>query len=126
MISAFTYFYRNSWRGLLFVALFWSSFSACNSTKIKEPNDLIERAEFVQVLADIHLADAVVEQRSNIEKPDTALTAQVYEQVFLSRHISRAQFKDSYRYYEAQPALLNKMYEEVITELSKRQAKLSK
>ena len=80
----------------------------------------------VQVLVDIHVADAVVEQRSGTQNNNIPLTAALYQQVYHNHHITEAQYKTSYKYYEADPPLMDKMYALVITELSKKEAQVTK
>lgn len=99
---------------------------SCKEAKVQPPADVIQQKEMVQVLADVHIADAVVEKRSSPEKPDTALTAAMYSEIFRIHHISRNDFYKSYHFYERHPELMNEMYPDVINELSRRQAELAK
>jgi hypothetical protein len=80
----------------------------------------------VQVLVDIHVADAVVEQRSGTQNNNIPLTSALYQQVYRNHHITAEQYKASYKYYEADPPLMDKMYELVITELSKKEVQVNK
>jgi hypothetical protein len=50
----------------------------------------------------------------------------MYTQIYKNHGITRAEFLKSYHYYETQPELMDKLYEELLSELSRRQAQLSK
>lgn len=80
----------------------------------------------IQILADIHMADAVVDHKSGTQAVDLPLTNVLYMQIYHNRHITAEQFKASYKYYEARPQLMDNMYVQVINELSKREALLKK
>ncbi|MFN8278507.1 MAG: DUF4296 domain-containing protein [Chitinophagales bacterium] len=113
--------YRRSW--ILVLVFLWSS---CKEGKERIPSDVVQRDTMVQILSDIHIADAVVEKKSSAERPDTALTEGMYQQIFQHHGITRQQFYSSYHYYEQHPALMNELYPDVISELSRRQANAAK
>ena len=58
--------------------------------------------------------------------PNQPLTNALYTRIYKNRGITAQQFKDSYKYYEDHPELLDNIYVQVITELSKREALLNK
>ena len=100
--------------------------ASCGVGKNTIPKEVMDKRVMVPILVDIHLADAIIEKRSSIEKPDTAMTQNIYQQIFQAHHITRNQFYNSYHFYETHPVILNELYAEVITELSKKDAQLGK
>lgn len=94
--------------------------------KDDKPADLIPQTEMIQVLVDIHVADALVEQKYGAQNPSLPLTNALYTRIYENHHITAAQYKASYKYYEAHPKEMDNMYEQVITELSKKEAVLAK
>ena len=90
------------------------------------PADLIARDSMIVILADIHIADAVADQKFGQDKPNRAFTNAVQQRIYENHHITAPQFKTSYKYYESHPALMDKMYDQIITEISKREAQLKK
>jgi hypothetical protein len=100
----------------------------CNrgKTAIVTPSDLINRDSMISILVDTHIADAVSDQKFGQDKSNTAFTNAMYNRIYLNHHITAAQFKSSYKYYESDPKGLDKMYEQVITEISKREAQMKK
>lgn len=90
------------------------------------PDNLISKDSMISVMVDIHIADAVGDQRYGTDKPNRDFTNAVYARIYQNHHITADQYKTSFAYYEAHPADMNKMYEQVITELSKKEADLKK
>ena len=98
----------------------------CNRLKSTQPAAAISRDSMIAILVDIHVADAISDQKYGQDKPNKAFTNALYERIFQNHHISAAEYKASYKYYEDKPELLDKMYEQVITEISKKEAEMKK
>ncbi len=109
---------------LLFIIILLS-LGGCSRFKDPKPADLIPQEKMIQVLADIHVADALVEHRSGTQN-NLPLTSALYARIYHNYGITAAQYKSSYSYYEAHPVQMDRMYEQVITELSKKEALLNK
>jgi hypothetical protein len=110
---------------LLFIIILLSC-TGCRRTPDIKPKDLIPQEQMIQILADIHVADALVDQKYGQQTPNLAVTNALYNRIYLNRHISAAQYKSSYKYYEIHPKLMDDMYTQIITELSKREALMKK
>jgi Domain of unknown function (DUF4296) len=108
---------------LLYLCFICAVASGCKGDK---PVDLVEQPKMVQVLAAIHIADALAERNSPPDKLEADKVRGTYAQVYIVESITETQFRSSYKYYEAHPDLMFKMYDEVIAELSKRQAEVNK
>ena len=110
---------------LLFIIIL---FSICSCTHIGDakPADLIPQDQMIQILADVHVADALVEHKFGQQIPNLPLTNALYTRIYQNRHITAAQYKSSYKYYEMHPQLIDNIYTQVITELSKREAVMNK
>jgi len=80
----------------------------------------------IDILTDIHVADAIVDNKYGQQKVDLPLTNALYSQIYKNHKITAARYKSSYKYYEANPELMDNIYTQVITELSKKQALLNK
>jgi hypothetical protein len=91
-----------------------------------KPADLIPQEQMIDVLVDIHVADALVEQKFGAQNPNLPLSNALYERIYQNHKITAAQYKSSYKYYEASPELMDKIYTQVITELSKKEAEMTK
>lgn len=77
----------------------------------------------VQILADIHTAEAQVE--SKLIYPDTALMTFNFRQsqILQQRGVTEQAFRDSYRYYLDNLEEMDKLYETIIDTLSVRESK---
>jgi hypothetical protein len=100
--------------------------SACKPKSVAIPETVLPRAEMVSVLVDMHIADAVAETKAQGGANEKELTEQYYNRIYTLHHINKQQFTDSYKFYTANPALMDNLYQEVLTELSKKNANVSK
>ena len=69
----------------------------------------------------LNAIDAVAETKAQAGEDEKTLSKIYMEQVYKSHGISREEFLKSFHFYENQPALLNKMYDEILAELSTRE-----
>jgi lysyl-tRNA synthetase class I len=103
---------------LLLVAVF----AACAAPD--ERTDILPRGKFVQVLADMQLLEARVQQEMTLQ-PLASIPADDYAQEVFARHgTSVAEFRRSFEHYAADNALMAGIYEDVISELSHRKDSL--
>jgi len=100
--------------------------AACGKTLPKVPSDIIQQKKMIQILVEVHIADAVLEHINGTDKRVPEQTTAMYNQIYKNYGITREDFLKSYYFYETQPELMDKLYEELLTELSKKQAQLSK
>lgn len=78
------------------------------------------------VLADMHITDAVAATKAQGGMDEKLLTEEYYLQVYKNYGITKEQFLNSYHFYESSPKLLNKLYDQVLGEMSKREAAVGK
>jgi hypothetical protein len=96
-------------------------FSACGQKEkqVVIPADILPKEKMSQVLTDIHLAQAEVNLHS---LPDSTKKEPIdFQKIFVKDTISQHQYEESLAFYIDHPELLNKVYEEVVNELSKMQ-----
>ncbi|WP_165784687.1 DUF4296 domain-containing protein [Solitalea longa] len=97
-------------------------FAGCSTND--KPANLIPQDKMRYLLTDMHL----IESRSyRIVKDDSAkrVTKASYLFVLKKYKVDTAQFRSSMEYYLKHPDVMDKMYEQMIDSLSKRQSKLS-
>lgn len=99
---------------------------ACKQELPEVPAEVIPMAEMKLILADIHIADAVAETKAQGGDNERQLTEQYYAQIFKNRGVTREEYNQSYSFYQHTPVLMDKLYEDVLTELSTRNAHVSK
>ena len=105
---------------LIFLSLI---FIACESNEVSIPDDVIDREEMVLILADIHIAEATSNYKLLNDSVKTNINI-YYSDIFKKHNITSEQYKTSYDFYLEHPQLFNRMYDEVINELSRRQTEI--
>ena len=78
------------------------------------------------VLVDMHIADAVAQNKAQGGVNEKQLTREYYATIYKNNGVKEEDFLKSYHFYEQSPPLLNKLYEDVLTEMSKIEAKETK
>ncbi len=106
---------------LLFLALY-----ACKPDMPSIPKEVLPVDKMKVILADMHIADAVAETKALGGASEGALTQEYYGRIYQLHQVTSEQFTNSMKFYESHPVWLNKLYEEILTELSKRSAGVSK
>jgi hypothetical protein len=103
---------------LLFLA---ASIYSCKPKEDPVPAKVIGRDTMVNLLADLHLAEAKM-LVSGKEFNSSVLKSAYLQNVLLKAKIDTARFSESFQFYATHPALFSSVYDDVITEISKRQA----
>lgn len=101
-------------------------FISCSKGEKKIPQGILKEEKMVELLVDIHLAQAAVNLsnfgQSNLPNDFEKLKKDIY-----SKHqISKEKFLESFTYYTNHPEKFDKIYGDVITELSRQQAEYTK
>ncbi len=77
-----------------------------------------------EVLKDIHLAEAEASIQS---KPDSLLKQKInFQKIFEKDSVTKQQYEESLTFYMDHPELLDKIYEQVINDLSRMQGEAAK
>ena len=97
----------------------------CSKKEEKIPPDIIQKDIMVRVMTDMHLAESHAQFSSAYDNSKNTKQS-YYKFIFDKYKISYEQFMKSWKYYTAHPEIFSKIYDEVITELSKKQAEASK
>jgi hypothetical protein len=86
------------------------------------PPGILSPAELVPVLADIHLAEAAATLKTSGGEATNQYAKSHDEFIFKLYGISREKFEKSLEHYARDPVRFDALYEEVINELSRKQA----
>ncbi len=97
--------------------------SACHTTD-SAPPDLLPPAELVPLLADLHLAEACAQHASRAPDTIQALYEKLEADIYQRRHLTRARFNASYRYYANRPDELESIYATLVDTLGLREVKV--
>jgi hypothetical protein len=102
---------------LIVVALF---FWACHHQPTAQISnkDVIAKEEMIQLLSDMHLADAAVQGLKINRDSSDKLYKLYYAQIFEKHKTNTTQFKKSLQYYTQHPEMMDQMYMKVVENLS--------
>jgi hypothetical protein len=85
--------------------------------------NLVEPADsMVTLLTDLHLADGEVSVLKNKEHTAGQLSSEYFEAILKKHDLTREEFEESMRYYSFHTEELDKIYEEIITNLSLKES----
>ncbi|MCY7410542.1 MAG: DUF4296 domain-containing protein [Chitinophagales bacterium] len=111
---------------LSFAAIIFSfGIISCNKKSGAPPKDLIAKDKMIDLLVDVHLAEASTEIRSITPQLIDYITAKRYQMVFDKYKITLVQFVDSYNYYLEHTDVLDEIYVEVVNRLSAIDGRIS-
>jgi hypothetical protein len=108
----------------IFCILSLAVLASCGQQGDKTPKNLLPEQKLVQILADVHVAEARIE--NNVVYPDTALMLYGLEQqrILEAHGVEEQLFRDTYRYYLNDLQKMDRLYEIILDTLSVREAKL--
>ena len=97
---------------------------ACNEETEMIPDNVLSQEKMVSVMVDVQLVEAalIVNQLKGDEAKEAAVN--YYDSVMKQHNISREKFDMSFKYYAEHPGLMEEIYDEMLNELSKRQAEV--
>lgn len=105
--------------------LFLLTLISCSKKEEKIPSDIISKEKMVELLIDFHISQAQLQIQSPVENI-SQLKENYYSFILQKHKTNYNQVKKSFDYYAAHPELFSSVYENVITELSKKQTEATK
>jgi hypothetical protein len=107
---------------IIFILLF----SSCSleQKEISIPDYVITQDSMAHILADVHIQEAMMNQYSQEGRHMKMNPVKQYQLIFDKYNISKERYDSSYQFYLDNPSLLNKIYENVVIELTKKQAEI--
>ena len=101
-------------------------FISCSPSEEKTPSEILSKEEMVSVMIDIQLADATVNLSNYGQSNFPNDKEKLFTEIYTKHKVTKKKFRESFSYYTARPEKFEKIYDEVITGLSKKQAELAK
>jgi hypothetical protein len=103
-----------------YLAILAFFFTSCGSSETL-PEGVLSKEKMIKVLTAVHIAEAEQQQRvlDQLASPSDTFS---FQDVFKKQQINRAEYENSMKFYSANPELLDQIYDEVINELSRKQA----
>lgn len=94
-------------------------FAACKKEVYEKPKNLIKQKTMINMLVDIHLADAISLNQNYRDATAKRLTStDFYYSVLHKYNVPDSLFERSYIYYASKPKVFEKMYREVTNHLT--------
>lgn len=112
---------------LLLTVPFFLLLTSCyqeNKVETAVPEHLLPKKEMVDVLTDIHITEAVISYHRMNKTLTEEMSARYYNMIFDKYHITHRILKENLRYYNTTPEEMEKIMEDVLTNLSKLQAEV--
>ncbi len=97
-------------------------FTFCTSYKKELPKGYLTQEQLVPILVDIHLVEGA--RSGKLVLGDTNSLPDYYAKIYQKHNITQAKFKESFTWYSRHPEILKVVFEEVLVELSKKEASL--
>jgi len=102
--------------------LLWMALMGCNTGRSPSPADVIPEGELVEILADFFVAEGAMIQLEYIHRKQPDSGAPLYKAIFEKHGITRDQVISSIEYYSHDEGKIDRIYDLVILELSRRQS----
>lgn len=112
---------------LIFFPLFFLLVSCYNENKpaTLKPEPLLSEKELVEIITDIQIAEGViVHHLQNKRKSTDGFKDSIFQVVFDHYGISSKLFRENINYYNTMPKVMEDVYEDVLTNLSKSQSEI--
>lgn len=108
------------------ICFFLTAVISCDHFDSDTPKEVLQRDTMAVVLADVHMAEAIMFVRNIYGDQGNQAVASHYEQIYKAHHITKQQWELSYKYYAERPEELNKIYDEVLNILNKKEVEAAK
>lgn len=95
-----------------------TAFISCDKEPIKKPDHLIREKQMINMLADIHLAEATFNRMRNDTLLRNSTSENFYYSVLAKYEVPDSVFEKSFLYYASNPKNFEKIYREVMNKLS--------
>jgi hypothetical protein len=100
------------------LALIITAFISCDNEAIKKPDHLIKEKQMINMLADLHLAEATFNHMRNDTIIRNSSSVNFYYSVLAKYEVPDSVFEKSFLYYASNPKNFEKIYREVMNKLS--------
>ena len=93
---------------------------SCTETTTELSKDIVPEDKMVEIMVDLQLIEGIIAVRDTDPEEVNAY----YQSIFDKYQINREVLDKNIQHYSEHPEILESIYQEVITELSKKQAKV--
>lgn len=100
------------------------SLLACNPNKV--PKDFPKKDEFAGILADVHAAEAIINQMRITDRGIDTTVNKYYHHVLSKHNLTQQKFDTVVSWYLSHPALYQDVYDKVIALLAENEAQIER
>jgi hypothetical protein len=108
---------------ILFIAVL--AFVACDKLPVEKPENLIKKGKMIDMLVDIHIAEATYKHMRYDSVFRSSSSADFYYSVLEKYQVPDSVFEKSFVFYASTPKSFEKMYRKVMSKLSEKEQQYS-
>lgn len=109
----------------IILALLIYMLASCDNSVIKKPDNLVKEKQMIDMLIDIHIAEATYNRMRYDSIVRNSSSANFYYSVLEKYETPDSVFEKSFLYYASNPKNFEKMYREVMNKLSETEQSFS-
>ncbi|MDO8899529.1 MAG: DUF4296 domain-containing protein [Bacteroidales bacterium] len=111
---------------LLMVFISANFFSSCNmaSSSAPKPAIILSEEQMTVILMDVHLVEGTINFKRNIGQGHDEQKSELYHQLMENHGITPEILESNLMYYNQKPAVMEKIYEDVISRLTDMQTEI--
>ena len=101
-------------------------FLSCEKQQVKKPESLIGKDKMIEMLTDIHIAEATLNNRRNQDSTlQNSSSADFYYSILEKYQVADTTFEKSFIFYASNPRDFEKMYRQVMNKLNEMEQEFS-
>ncbi len=108
---------------ILFIAVL--AFVACDKLPVEKPENLIKKGKMIDMLVDIHIAEATYKHMRYDSVFKNSSSADFYYSILEKYEVPDSVFEKSFIFYASTPKSFEKMYRKVMNKLSEKEQQYS-
>ncbi len=101
------------------------AFAACDNLPVEKPENLIKKGKMIDMLVDIHIAEATYRHMRYDSVFKNSSSADFYYSVLEKYQVPDSVFEKSFVFYASTPKSFEKMYRKVMNKLSEKEQQYS-
>lgn len=105
-------------KALIILSLLVYIFVSCDNKVIEKPNPLVKEKQMIDMLFDLHIAEATFNRMRYDSLVRNSSSANFYHSILEKYETPDSVFERSFAYYVSNPKNFEKMYREVMNRLS--------
>ncbi|MDB4584490.1 DUF4296 domain-containing protein [Draconibacterium sp.] len=107
------------------LSIFLVTFVSCDKLPIEKPENLIKEKKMIDMLVDIHIAEATYRHMQYDSTIRNSSSANFYYSILDKHQVPDSVFEKSFVFYASSPKQFEKMYQDVMNKLSQVEQKYS-